>query len=767
MKHVIRLPKICGHQIRYHSVFVKMFLLVLIVLSFILGGFSFYLFHMENKNLEKNAEDSRLSLLKTTGTATELTLKNLQQMMKQTLWGKDFTSVMVTSSSRSYDQTSSIIKQLKQIVDDSTYVEKAYLYVPTEDQVYSSDLFCLAANQTPDALFRDAESLLSFAGSRLSEDEDSLILMKSWGRMYLCQHLYPNYLDSIGMLIFRINISSLDLSLLPNGDSISGTCYVFDAEGESVFMKSVPVAVQHAAEQLLANSVSLTEGVLKSDEEWIWFYYRSPESGWIYLYPDKASQFNFMAAPGKILVAALIILFFGILIALQIAFRANKPIRNLMKEIPEKNRSTIQAKNEVDYLTKAYHYTTEQNEQMHQAIRSVTPLVLERLFSDILSGRSPEEEDIQSTLESLESPFPSGARFMVMSMEILSKSGKEITAAEMGIDILQLRDFAEQNLPENYQGYLVQREDPFAALILAFPVAEEEMVIQRQIVEFCRRLDNQKHTTSYEVRMGCGNIYDRLKDIRYSWLEAQKKLNHIRFYGVDEPESGTSLLPYQNHYFEQARQIIRAARDQRLEEARQQLDDITSVMAKQTISGENPGKNCREFLDALLELTEALHVVNVDELLRRQKEQLFIRLDTGEDQAEMINQVKEFCVQLLELVARRNKTKSSQHVERIREYIHTNYSDSSLSLYMAAEQVGLSPSYLSRLFKQEMGASFVDYISSVRVEKAKELLESSDLMVKDIAYQTGFNSMQNFFRIFKKQTGIAPGEYRSAREYSK
>ena len=162
------------------------------------------------------------------------------------------------------------------------------------------------------------------------------------------------------------------------------------------------------------------------------------------------------------------------------------------------------------------------------------------------------------------------------------------------------------------------------------------------------------------------------------------------------------------------------------------MDDITSVMAKQTISGENPGKNCREFLDALLELTEALHVVNVDELLRRQKEQLFIRLDTGEDQAEMIDQVKEFCVQLLELVARRNKTKSSQHVERIREYIHTNYSDSSLSLYMAAEQVGLSPSYLSRLFKQEMGASFVDYISSVRVEKAKELLA-------DAGYADGFD----------------------------
>jgi AraC-like DNA-binding protein len=74
--------------------------------------------------------------------------------------------------------------------------------------------------------------------------------------------------------------------------------------------------------------------------------------------------------------------------------------------------------------------------------------------------------------------------------------------------------------------------------------------------------------------------------------------------------------------------------------------------------------------------------------------------------------------------------------------------------------VGISPSYLSRLFKEEMSMSFVDYINQIRIEKAKYLLINSDIPVKDIGYQTGFYSMQNFFRVFKKLTYITPGNYR-------
>ena len=79
---------------------------------------------------------------------------------------------------------------------------------------------------------------------------------------------------------------------------------------------------------------------------------------------------------------------------------------------------------------------------------------------------------------------------------------------------------------------------------------------------------------------------------------------------------------------------------------------------------------------------------------------------------------------------------------------------------MAAEQAGISSSYLSRLFRQSLNVSFVDYLNGLRVAAAQELLVSSDRKVKDIAYMTGFNSTQSFFRIFKKFTGMSPGDYR-------
>jgi transcriptional regulator GlxA family with amidase domain len=64
------------------------------------------------------------------------------------------------------------------------------------------------------------------------------------------------------------------------------------------------------------------------------------------------------------------------------------------------------------------------------------------------------------------------------------------------------------------------------------------------------------------------------------------------------------------------------------------------------------------------------------------------------------------------------------------------------------------------LFKEEMSMSYVDYLKQIRIEKAKYLLINSDISVTDIGYQTGFYTMQNFFRVFKKSTYTTPGNYR-------
>ncbi|MGG3007396.1 MULTISPECIES: helix-turn-helix domain-containing protein [Geobacillus] len=84
----------------------------------------------------------------------------------------------------------------------------------------------------------------------------------------------------------------------------------------------------------------------------------------------------------------------------------------------------------------------------------------------------------------------------------------------------------------------------------------------------------------------------------------------------------------------------------------------------------------------------------------------------------------------------------------------------SLTLKEVADQVYLSPSYFSRLFKEEVGMTFVEYLSFVRVQKAKSLLRFSSLPIEVIAHNTGFSNPGYFATTFKKIVGKTPSEYR-------
>lgn len=83
-----------------------------------------------------------------------------------------------------------------------------------------------------------------------------------------------------------------------------------------------------------------------------------------------------------------------------------------------------------------------------------------------------------------------------------------------------------------------------------------------------------------------------------------------------------------------------------------------------------------------------------------------------------------------------------------------------LTLEDIAEQLNYSFYYLSKVFKNYTGTTFSEYLTQYRVEKAKELLNSGELSVKEIAYATGFNSQGYFAKIFRKYTGISPSEYK-------
>jgi YesN/AraC family two-component response regulator len=80
---------------------------------------------------------------------------------------------------------------------------------------------------------------------------------------------------------------------------------------------------------------------------------------------------------------------------------------------------------------------------------------------------------------------------------------------------------------------------------------------------------------------------------------------------------------------------------------------------------------------------------------------------------------------------------------------------------MCAGEVNLSPNYLSDLLKKETGRNTQDHIHFYLIEKAKNLLLSTNMSVNQIAYQLGFEYPQYFGNLFKKKTGISPNEYRN------
>ena len=93
-------------------------------------------------------------------------------------------------------------------------------------------------------------------------------------------------------------------------------------------------------------------------------------------------------------------------------------------------------------------------------------------------------------------------------------------------------------------------------------------------------------------------------------------------------------------------------------------------------------------------------------------------------------------------------------------YITHNY-DQDFSLDDLAEHLCLTPSYVSRLFKMEIGRNFKEYLTQYRIKKAKKLLLSSTMKVYEIADQVGFKEQHYFSNVFKKNQGCSPQQYRN------
>ncbi|MGN0971056.1 MAG: helix-turn-helix domain-containing protein, partial [Aristaeellaceae bacterium] len=103
-------------------------------------------------------------------------------------------------------------------------------------------------------------------------------------------------------------------------------------------------------------------------------------------------------------------------------------------------------------------------------------------------------------------------------------------------------------------------------------------------------------------------------------------------------------------------------------------------------------------------------------------------------------------------------------LQRIHAVIAESYDDCNFSLQDAADKLGLSSSYLSQYFKQQTGDTLTGYVATLRINKARSLIETTSMPLQMIAESVGYYNLNSFIRRFKQLTGMTPGEYRKAHQ---
>ncbi len=132
-----------------------------------------------------------------------------------------------------------------------------------------------------------------------------------------------------------------------------------------------------------------------------------------------------------------------------------------------------------------------------------------------------------------------------------------------------------------------------------------------------------------------------------------------------------------------------------------------------------------------------------------------------DNEMEIIQKSFEIIQIIISEAAIQKKTYSSSNiVSQALEYIKNNFKRN-ISLEEMSQVLNISPYYFSKIFKKSVGINFKEYLIKLKIEYAQKLLTQTDMPIKEIAYEIGFDDPNYFIKAFKKYTGFTPASVRN------
>ena len=271
---------------------------------------------------------------------------------------------------------------------------------------------------------------------------------------------------------------------------------------------------------------------------------------------------------------------------------------------------------------------------------------------------------------------------------------------------------------------------------------------------------------------GIGNVVHRIGDIQISYKEAARAFSSRFFMDANQIADSAEMVKVQmeqdgkidvSKMLSKKREhelVERFLKNGTTEEVDSFLDELFQNIGEQ---------NCKSLLyrqyvvmDLFFCASDFLGNLEIDiENLPEECRDINQIVEKAEDAENLRYQIGNLFTETMQLRDSHSKKKYSKLLEDAKAFIDENYKHDEMSLNTVAAQVNISPSYFSTIFSSEMGQTFVEYLTHVRLEKAKELLMCSNMRTAEIGYEVGYKDSHYFSYIFKKVVGCSPKEYRN------
>ncbi|WP_158289420.1 helix-turn-helix domain-containing protein [Paenibacillus flagellatus] len=476
----------------------------------------------------------------------------------------------------------------------------------------------------------------------------------------------------------------------------------------------------------------------------------SPQTGWTYVtfVPADDVLRGVHQVGKKWLSFALLITAVGIVAIFGVMRFSYNPIRRLVKLAETKWAQAAQGKlNELEVISAALDQMAKSNEEKDARLLQSRSAVRSHLLSRLLKGEFDGVDSFNAAAREVGLAFPPGTYGVVVFDGPAHEPAWKAALADALDGRVEggLTVYGRESL-EKHQWiavYGADEETPSGA-DAAGPFARAKLEVQQRC--------------GVPLTVGIGNRYAETAQIGKSYIEASTAVDFklikgrgetIRFSDVMELDA-MRPIPHLADELERLKYVIRLGDADKVNAVIAQISDKikrdgTSLVIARCLCYDVVNTLVKALYDEDKRLAESMFP-NVAALLQ---------FETVEQLSESLAASSARWCDL-----KRTNERGGELLDALTGYIDRHYESPSFSVQALADFVSLSPSYVSRYFKEKTGKTVSDYVHQQRIERAKRMLETRDYPVKDIVQQIGYYDASSFIRKFKNAVGVTPGEYR-------